>query len=247
MVNQPWACSCRGYHRTYGNKLPGGNKNKPCAGAIGSIACGCKATMKVENYPTGTKIKINNVNYSYEEPVTCVRYKYWHNHELGNHTNIGTLQKSRAIRERIKVMVQSGMTISVIMRKLTIEHAALTRLLQDGKERLSRDNFITYEDVYNIYYALRENELRKDKLDSKSANLWMQDLKSRGFFTYYDQDKNLFYGFSTPWQLEQFRKWGDVFCFDGTHHACGYDNVSLVAKLMLIHRLNVLFLTLPNY
>jgi hypothetical protein len=119
-------------------------------------------------------------------------------------------------------MVQSGIAISVIMCKLTIEHATLTHLLQSGgKERLSKDNFITYNDVYNIYYALREKELRKDNHDRVSAALWMQDLEARGFFTYYDEKDGLSHGFSTPWQLEQFRKWGNVFCFDGTHHACG--------------------------
>jgi len=132
------------------------------------------------------------------------------------------MQKSKAICAQIKAMVQSGMTISVIMCKLTIEHATLTRLLQSGgKERLSRDNFITYDDVYNIYYALQEKELRKDNHDSTSAALWMQELEAQGFFIYYDKKDGLFHGFSTPWQLEQFRNWGDVFCFDGTHHACG--------------------------
>ncbi|KAF9369178.1 hypothetical protein CPB97_003843, partial [Podila verticillata] len=57
-------------------------------------------------------------------------------------------------------MVQSGMMISVIMCKLTIEHAALTHLLQSGgKQQLSRDDFITYDDVYNIYYALQDTNL----------------------------------------------------------------------------------------
>lgn len=55
------------------------------------------------------------------------------------------------------------MTITVIMHKLTIEHTVLTRLLQSGgKERLSRDKFITYDDVHNMYYALRGKNLRRD-------------------------------------------------------------------------------------
>ncbi|KFH63563.1 hypothetical protein MVEG_10972 [Podila verticillata NRRL 6337] len=222
MVNQVLDCSCRGQHETYRGKTPGGKKGNHCPGAIGSIACKCTSAIKVERYPAHINLKVNGIKYIYEEPVTCVRYKYQHNHELGNSSNIGTLQKLKAICGRIKAMVQSGIAISVIMRKLTIEHATLTHLLQSGgKERLSRDNFITYDDVYNIYYALREKELRKDNQDRVSAALWMQDLEARGFFTYYDEKDGLSHGFSTPWQLEQFRKWGNVFCFDGTHHACG--------------------------
>ncbi|KAF9370006.1 hypothetical protein CPB97_003106 [Podila verticillata] len=37
--------------------------------------------------------------------------------------------KSKAICTRIKAMVQSGMTIAVIMRKLTVDHATLAHLL----------------------------------------------------------------------------------------------------------------------
>lgn len=155
VVNQVLDCSHRGIHMTYGRKTLDAAKGKHWPGAIGSVTCGCKSAMKVEKYPAHSKIKINRIKYSYEESVTCVWYRYLHNHELSNHTNIGTLLKSKAICTWIKAMVQSGMTISVIMHKLTIEHAALTHLLQSGGEEWpSRDDFITYDDVYYIYYAL---------------------------------------------------------------------------------------------
>jgi ferredoxin len=58
--------------------------------------------------------------------------------------------------------------------------------------QLSRDEFITYDDIYNIAYAIGNRKTRKDMTS------WKDDLKSQGYFTYYDEDKDQFYGFSSP-------------------------------------------------
>jgi len=152
-----------------------------------------------------------------------VEYRYNHTHELRDYSNIGTQSKSKAIKARIKSMIMRGMSISAIMTQLTVDHARFTRLMEQGEtQRLSRDDFITYDDVYNILYTITSKQMRKDANPIISAQLWMEELKSQGYFTYYDQENGLYHGFSSPWQLEQLRKWGDVFCFDGTHHASGY-------------------------
>ncbi|KAF9179471.1 hypothetical protein BGZ50_006890 [Haplosporangium sp. Z 11] len=162
-----------------------------------------------------------------------VEYFYQHNHRLGDKGNIGTQQKSKAIMERIKAMLLRGMSISAIMHQLTMEHAAFTRFMEDdGGQRLSRDQFIAYDDVYNILYALTAKEMWKSDDPVTSAKLWMEDLKSQDYFTYYDSDHGLYHGFSSPWQLNELRRWGDVFCFDGMRHASGLDTYlfSIVVK-----------------
>ncbi|OAQ28296.1 hypothetical protein K457DRAFT_38118, partial [Linnemannia elongata AG-77] len=95
-----------------------------------------------------------------------------------------------------------------------------------------RGNFITYDDVYNILYAITAKEVRKSDDDTISARLWMEQLDKNNYFTFYDKVTDLYHGFSSPWQLDQLRQWGDVFCFDGTHHVRGRDTYlfSIVVK-----------------
>ncbi|KAI1286549.1 hypothetical protein EDD11_000266, partial [Mortierella claussenii] len=118
-----------------------------------------------------------------------IEYRLDHCHQLGKDGSIGTLQKSKAMRDRIKAMLMRGMSISAIMTQLTMDHAKFTRLM-DGtgiNPMFARDDFITYDDVYNIYYALTAKRIRKDDNAFTSARLWMEELHNRGYFTYYDK------------------------------------------------------------
>ena len=119
-------------------------------------------------------------------------------------------------------MLLLGMLISAITDRLTMDHAKFSRLMEcsGDDQRLSRDNFVTYGDVYNVLYALTVKQMRKDDNPTTSAQLWMDDLKRQGYFTYCDQEHSLYYEFLSPWQLDELRKWGDAFCFDGTHQVC---------------------------
>ncbi|KAI7828026.1 hypothetical protein BC939DRAFT_512736 [Gamsiella multidivaricata] len=85
------------------------------------------------------------------------------------------------------------------MNQLTIDYARFTR---------SRDDFITYDDVYNLLYALTAKQMRKDDDPLISARLWMEDLENQNYFTYYDREHGLYHRFSSPWQLDELRKWG---------------------------------------
>ncbi|KAG9319601.1 hypothetical protein KVV02_003870 [Mortierella alpina] len=177
-----------------------------------------------ENVPTSDGIPGNTYR---------IEYEHRHNHPLGDKNNIGTQFKSGAMRERIKAMLMRGMSINAIMDRLTMDYASFSRFLEDpSHERLSRDKFISYEDVYNIAYVMNAKVMRKHADQTVSVRLWMKDLERQGFFTYYDREHALFHGFSSPWQLDQLRMWGDVFCFDGTHHDCGKDTnlYSIVVK-----------------
>ncbi|KAF9971126.1 hypothetical protein BGZ75_001998, partial [Mortierella antarctica] len=156
------------------------------------------------------------------EDLYRIEYHVKHSHKLKEKDSVGSLGKSRAVRDKIKAMLLRGMTISTVMKQLTMDHAKFTRLLAGSdKTGFSRDDFISYDDVYNIFYDIMARQMRKDENAIISARLWMESLQQEGYFTYYDQEHGVYHGFSSPWQLEQLRQWGDVFCFDGTHHACG--------------------------
>ncbi|KAG0038455.1 hypothetical protein BGZ83_003078, partial [Gryganskiella cystojenkinii] len=180
-----------------------------------SIRCGClsafNAILKSVELKNGRVAKVYTIVYAWQ-----------HNHDLGDRTELGTQQKSAAICDRIKAMYLDGKSISVIMDKLTIDYSRYTSLMRNPEgTRLTRDNFITYDDVYNIVYAINAKLMRKATDEFESARLWLDHLKADGYFVYHDTENHRYHGFSSKWQLEELVRWGDVFCFDGTHHACG--------------------------
>ncbi|KAG0300231.1 hypothetical protein BGZ99_003883, partial [Dissophora globulifera] len=119
------------------------------------------------------------------EDVYHIEYRLDHNHKLGEKGTIGTQQKSKAVRERIKAMLFRGMSITAIMNELTMDHAKFSRLMERGgnEQRIARDDLITYDDVYNILHAVMSRQMRKDKDPLISARLWMEEMQSQGDFT----------------------------------------------------------------
>ena len=102
-------------------------------------------------------------------------------------------------------------------------YSQYTRFMRDPSGmRLSRDQFNTYDDVYNIACAVNAERMRRAAEEFESAALWMEELRQQGYFVYFDKDNHQYYRFSSPWQLEQLVKWGDILCFDGSHQVCGY-------------------------
>jgi hypothetical protein len=208
--------SCHRKSMKYQDKgqVKGGKTNKSRV-RVPSIKCKCRSYINATFRPRSTSDGMPGDTYKIE-------YFFQHNHKLGSAENVGSMRKSEAIKLRIKAMIMRGMSITAIMDQLTMDHAKFARFLE-GKETmaLSRDNFITYDDVYNILNAITAKEVRKSDDDTISARLWMEELDKNNYFTFYDKLNGLYHGFSSPWQLDQLRQWGDVFCFDGTHHACG--------------------------
>lgn len=209
-------CHRRGKKREKKGREPGGKSGKPRV-RVESIACGCMSYFNAVFQP---RTVIGNGKLA---DIYRIEYRLDHNHKLGDDGSIGTQQKSRAIKDQIMAMLLRGMSISTVMNRLTMDHAKFTQLLEsnDGNPRFSRDDFVTYDDVYNILYTITATRIRKAENPEVSAGLWMESLQQQGYFVYYDKEHSLYHGFSSPWQLNELSKWGNVFCFDGTHHACG--------------------------
>ena len=110
------------------------------------------------------------------------------------------------------------------MLQLTMDYDNFTAVLGGNGEQLSRDQFITYDDVYNIWYDLTIKKMRKDPDQTKSAILWMKEFEEDQDFTFYDEsaiDPGTYFGFANRWQLQQLATCGDSLCFDGTHNVFG--------------------------
>ncbi|KAG0332201.1 hypothetical protein BG005_005551, partial [Podila minutissima] len=73
------------------------------------------------------------------------------------------------------------------------------------------------------------SETRKNEDPDISACMWMEELATQGFYTCYQ--RGVYYGFSSPWQLEQLKQNGKIFCFDGTHQV--YGNVAQLYTIVV--------------
>ncbi|KAG0328836.1 hypothetical protein BGZ99_004324 [Dissophora globulifera] len=184
-------CHRRGSPRVFKNRQPGGKSGKTRVRKE-KLPCNCPSYFNAIFQP-GFHLSNGKVADIYR-----IEYRLDHNHQLGKDGSVGTLQKSKAMRDRIKSMLMRGMSISTIMTQLTMDHAKFTRLMDCGSNsygsRFARDDFVTYDDVYNIYYTMTAKQMRKDENPVISARLWMEELDSRGYFTYYDKEQktNLF-------------------------------------------------------
>ncbi|KAG0229641.1 hypothetical protein BGW41_002910 [Actinomortierella wolfii] len=198
------------------NQVKGGKSGKPRVRQP-SIRSGCKAAINATFRPKETSDGLPGDCYK-------VEYHFEHNHKLGFQENMDTVRKSDAIRRRIKTMLTREMSVHAIMNHLTADHARLTRLLEgDNTPTGSCDDFITYKDVYNTLHAIIAKEVKKNPDDVKSAKLWMVELEKNNYLTFYDKTHGRYFGFSSPWQLDQLRQWGDVLYFDGIHNVRGGD------------------------
>jgi len=208
-------CQRAGVQRERKGRTKGGKSGKPRV-RQSSIKIGCPAKLQVVTQkrpgPDG------GLQVVYE-----VTYLYQHNHGVGCFSSVGTRQKSEAIRATIKNLILGGSTISMVMHQLTMEHDKFTQIMRQ-KGRFSRDDFITYDDVYNIWHKIMVSKMRKDDDPIISSAKWMEELEKEGAFTYYDKGDHvggLYFGFSTVWQMNQLKAYGRTICFDGTHDVFG--------------------------
>ncbi|KAF9086523.1 hypothetical protein BGX27_003175, partial [Mortierella sp. AM989] len=192
-------------------RVPGGKSGK-IRKSRQSVRIGCKATFSV--------VKQRRVTDSGTITINSVTYDYRHNHSVGMKNQVGTQRKSDILKRRIADYVRQGRTIQNIMHRLSIDQDRFLRATEGDGPRVIRDDIITYEDVYNILYKINNKKARKHQDPIVSANMWMEDLERNGYFTFHDP-QGQYYGFSSPWQLDQLRSYGEVFCFDGTHEVFG--------------------------
>jgi len=154
-----------------------------------------------------------------------VEYRYQHNHSIGDITDLGTRQKSAAIKATIERLINQGSTIHRLMQQLTMDYDKFTQVTRGNGQQLSRDDFITYDDVYNIWHRITTTKMRKDPDPVLSAIKWMEEFGQNNAFTFYDMDdkpSGAYFGFASLWQLQQLKAHGRAICFDGTHNVFGY-------------------------
>ncbi|KAG0231213.1 hypothetical protein BGW42_000368 [Actinomortierella wolfii] len=148
--------------------------------------------------------------------------RYQHNHPIGVYRELGKMRLSKAMKSAIESMVLQGSTTKSIMAYLEKKKRNyLSMNLSDGERNLftsMRDSYVTYDDVYNIWYKVSMSIMQKDPHAGISCLKWMEDFDEKGWFTFYDKEagaNSRYFGFATSWQLEQLRHYGDTsICLD---------------------------------
>lgn len=169
-------------------------------------------TMKERAYQVSNTVTIN----AYE-----VHYRFWHNHSNPGINEYGHIPISTQKRAAIIQDLNLNIPVSTIVATHNKAGKIQKQAAKVKGERPTRDMKINYDFVYSINYKQNCNLAIKHKDRAESARLWMQELKDEGCFTYFDSSGNeRYYGFSTPFQLEQLTKYGNALCFDGTHKVC---------------------------
>ncbi|KAG9068983.1 hypothetical protein KI688_009873 [Linnemannia hyalina] len=87
---------------------------------------------------------------------------YHHAHDLASLENIGTRQRSDRIKATVKSLLLQGSSIKNVMERLKMKYARFMEVIRGNDQRLSQDDFVTYEDVYNIWYNIYNEMTRKD-------------------------------------------------------------------------------------
>ncbi|KAF9574015.1 hypothetical protein EC968_007567 [Mortierella alpina] len=94
-------------------------------------------------------------------------------------------------------------------------------IMSGNGQQLSRDDFVTYDDVYNIWYAFMNKAIKKYPDPFLSCIKWMEEFEEDSAFNYYNNDdliSSVHFGFVSLWQLRQLKAYGRAACFDGTHN-----------------------------
>ncbi|KAF9209381.1 hypothetical protein BGZ59_010145, partial [Podila verticillata] len=187
-----FACQCAGKKQEPKDGVRGGVSGKPRMRKQG-MKSGCQSMFSALFQPLiladGSKV-----------PVCLVVYHYQHNHSVGDITDLGTRQKSTAIKSTIERLILQGSTIQRVMQQLTMDYDKFAQITRGNGQQLSRDDFITYEDVYNIWHKIATRAMRKDQDPVLSAMKWMEEFSRNKAFTFYDsEDKSFgqYYGHKT--------------------------------------------------
>ncbi|KAF9165602.1 hypothetical protein BGX20_000520 [Mortierella sp. AD010] len=189
----------------------GGKAGEPRKRAS-SIFSGCKSSIAV--------VKRHRVTSPGDvTAVVKVLYQYHHSHAVGMKGETDIKQKYQIIWRRIMALMRHREDIRHALHQLVMDKKRFLRCSDGSAPKLSPGSVITYDDIYYVLYHVIKQETHKDNNPFFSATKWMRQLAQEGFFTFHDP-QGKFYGFSSPWQLEQFQKNGDVLCFDGTK-VCG--------------------------
>ncbi|KAF9322489.1 hypothetical protein BG006_002343, partial [Podila minutissima] len=138
---------------------------------------------------------------------------------MGNILTVGSLRVSKFMKNMITYYLEQGFEINQIQRKIDSDFSRAVQQARALGKRPNRDYYLTYMDVYNIQYKAYIEKSEKAMDPTKSAQLWMEELKAQHCFTYMDGKGS--YGFATKWQISHLLKDGHTLCFDGTHEIYG--------------------------
>ncbi|KAG0201614.1 hypothetical protein BGX28_005604 [Mortierella sp. GBA30] len=109
-------------------------------------------------------------------PFECyfVSYVYGHGHALvTDNDDVGTQYLSAESREKIKRLLKGGGSVKEVLQRMQSSRERFDEL---GRTRIFRDDIITYEDVYIVYYHMMIKEIRKDEDPDVSTQLWIEQL-----------------------------------------------------------------------
>ncbi|KAF9435022.1 hypothetical protein BGZ76_007020 [Entomortierella beljakovae] len=171
-------CSCKGFHAP--PKIEGGisgkeRKRQP------SKRQGCKseltAYIKSRLYGPGMN----------GQTQTLVQYKYEHNHDLVSGDYLHQQRASKSMEQRIKIMLLGGSSIQVVLQRLRMDSKRCERYALMKGIKPTRDDFIARTDVYNILRIMINKDTKKDVWENNSAFKWMEELATKGYFTFYDE------------------------------------------------------------
>ncbi|KAG0307241.1 hypothetical protein BGZ98_000748 [Dissophora globulifera] len=143
-------------------------------------------------------------------------YSICHSHPLATAESVGTQYLPKVTRQKIEMLWQNGSPVREVLHRL---RAKTDRFLKLDETRIFHDDIVTYKDVYSVYYKIVTKVTQKEKDEEQSAVKWMEELAAQSYYTCYEKGK--YYGLSRPWQLQQLRDHGNIFCFDGTHNIYG--------------------------
>jgi len=119
-------CQRGGKKKEHKNRVKGGLSGKPRS-RKSDIKTGCRAAM----YVTSVKKKLGS---GLLDDAYCIEYRYRHNHTLGGLTDIGSRQKSAAIKATIRSLILQGSTIHRVMQQLTMDYGTMRSSLKPSVE-----------------------------------------------------------------------------------------------------------------
>ncbi|KAF9973093.1 hypothetical protein BGZ73_003712 [Actinomortierella ambigua] len=153
LIRYTYYCQCHGQPQQRKDRKKEGVSGKPRNTLKASVKCGCLSSIIAQQEAKGSL-----------ERAVVVTYNYQHNHSLAILKDIGTAQQSARIKVTIKSLLEQGSSVTKGMRRLTMNYDRFIAVVRRNDMRLSSDDFITYEDVYKIWYTIQVEKMPKDRV-----------------------------------------------------------------------------------
>ncbi|KAI8353946.1 hypothetical protein B0O80DRAFT_498786 [Mortierella sp. GBAus27b] len=185
------------------------------------LKIGCYAVLYVHKFKPG---RHPDLNFKGGDRLVRITYYPEHSHELGDSNEFQYQRVSDGLKERIRHYLEIGLGSRQIREKLTLLIGTLHKRLAEGN--LTRDDFVTADDVGNVVNAYWKKKAEFDKSVQRSLCSWMDKLASKNYFVIRVQDgkvvdklenrMDISAGFVSPWQLNNLRSNPQAVGFDST-------------------------------